>query len=86
MEKIKNNWLLIGALMFFLTSAGFTTANSLNSTFLEPECYICGSSSCYEASGDQIGETDCTDVGGECELVGGFLCIENPQQDPPGRR
>lgn len=72
MEKSKNNnWLLIGALVFFLVSAGFTTTTNVNQQVSSNGglCWVCGALGCTFQAGTQYGRTMCLD-GNPCFLIG----------------
>lgn len=83
METSKNsNWLLIGALLFFLVSAGFTTINkSMASSPSNIGCWICDAiDTCKLAANNQIGQEDCQDFAG-CSTWGPYC---EPEDDDPG--
>lgn len=71
MKKSKNsNWILIGAFMFFLVSAGFTTtANANQEVSSSGLCWVCGAYGCTFQAGDQYGRVDCFG-GNPCYLIG----------------
>jgi len=78
-KKQHSNWLLIGALMFFLTAAGFTAnQNEITNDF---DCNVCTAVGCAEVAEDQIGKTSCDDDDG-CTLSG-FLCFVDPREPDP---
>lgn len=82
MEKIKNNWLLIGALMFFLTSAGFTTiSNEQNNNTSVEGCYVCSALGCWQTEGSIPGSDICVPIDVyDCMLMG-TICFAEPEEN-----
>ena len=80
MRKSKNSsLLLIGALMFFLASAGFTTTTNINQKEIKQEvssdfnlCWLCGAFGCTLQINPQFGRESCEGTN-PC-LLSGAVC------------